>query len=165
MHAPALSCCSSPVSRRFFRSSFPLRKSLEDLVHLLSRKGLESLRLGVSQHPQGQRQAGHGFVIGGIDHQHEVIAPHCPEDLPYLHSRLFRHLPETLRTFGCFLHIPDPLVRQLDQADIGRHRSSPFQVFSMRGWLSFRHQRSVPRYYFPVTASFPASNAALPSVE
>jgi hypothetical protein len=33
----------------------------------------------------------------------------------------------------------------------------------MRGWIAFWHQRSVPRYYFPVIAPFPASNAALSS--
>ena len=51
-HAPALSCCSTPVSQGFCSSSFPLRKPLEDLVHRLSRKGLESFRLGVPPHAQ-----------------------------------------------------------------------------------------------------------------
>src|SRR5512141_2891805 len=144
---PALIRIPIPVSRRFSPSPFPLRKPLEDLVHLMSRKSLECLLPDVPRHTHGQRQAADGFVIGGIAYQHEIVSRHGPEELLDLYPLLLlRHLLETLRAFGCFLYIPDPLVRPIDQPDVGRHRSSPFHNFPMRGWLAFRHQRSVPGF-------------------
>src|SRR5512143_1693979 len=104
-------CCSTSVSRCFSPSTFPLRKPHEDLVHLLSRNGLESLRPGIPAHAQAQRQKPDCFVVGGIDHKHEIVAPHGPEDLLDRHSHLLRILLESFRTFGCFLHATYPQVR------------------------------------------------------
>src|SRR5262249_23912393 len=109
-----VSLCRRKIARGHF---------FQDLIHLFSSKGAQSLSANVAQGADARGKRHHAFGVCGFGNQHGVQRAHGPVNVFNFDAEVRRRVDQRFGSFGGVADLANALIGEAYERDVSVHRN------------------------------------------